>query len=184
MDFDYLKYIGSDTDKKQILTELMTAYGNDVWNYVFMLVKKPDLADDMTQETFLKAYRKLFTFRGQSSVKTWLFTIARNTVYDYKKSSFLRRVTLVDQITQQKTAPSAEAEALEAMVSSELWRQVLELPVKQREVIILYAHHQLKIREIAEMLGISEGTVKSRIYKARMKLLEKKTEEREKYGSV
>ena len=181
MNFDYLKYISCDTDLKQTLNDLMKEYGDDIWNYAFLISKKEDLADDITQDTFLKAYKKLYTFRGQSSVKTWLFAIARNTAYDYKKSSFLRRVTLVDYITQQKTHPSAEAEAMESLVSSELWEKVLMLPVKLRESLILYAHHQMKLQEIAELLGISEGTVKSRIFKARIKLMQL-TEEREHYG--
>src|SRR5690606_14910735 len=149
----------------------MKAYGDDVWNYAFLICKKTDLADDITQDTFLKAYKNLLSFRGQSSVKTWLFAIARNTAFDYRKSSFFRRVTLVEYVTQQKTHPSAESEALDSLISSELWGQVMKLPVKLRESLILYAHHQLKIQEIAQLLGLSEGTVKSRIFKARSKLL-------------
>ena len=173
--------MSSDTDKSQILHDLMTTYGEDVWNYVFLICKKTDLADDITQDTFLKAYKHLFSFRGQSSVKTWLFAIARNTAFDYRKSSFFRRVTLVEYISPHSAHPSAESEAMEAMISTELWNQVLKLPVKLREALILYAHHQLKIHEIAELLELSEGTVKSRIYKARMKLLQM-SEEREHYG--
>jgi RNA polymerase sigma-70 factor (ECF subfamily) len=185
VDFEYLKYMSSESsesDKKDILHDLMTAYGDDVWNYAFLLCKNPDLADDITQDTFLKAFNKLFSFRGQSTIKTWLFAIARNTTYDYKKSSFFRRVTLVEYISPQyKTSPSAEMEAMEVLVTSELWKQVLVLPVKLREAIILYAHHQLKIVEISDLLGISEGTVKSRIFKARLKLLQL-SEEHETFG--
>lgn len=181
MNFDYLKFIDSDTDKKQILDDLMMAYGNDVWNYAFLICRNADLADDITQDTFLKAYKSLLTFRGQSSVKTWLLAIARNTAFDYRKSSFFRRVTLVDYVTQHKTHPSAETEAMETIVSSELWGQVMKLPVKLRESLILYAHHQLKMKEIAQLLGLSEGTVKSRIFKARNKLLQM-AEEREHFG--
>ena len=93
----------------------------------------------------------------------------------------------MESITGQKTAPSAESEALDLLITSELWKQVLELPVKLREVIILYAHHQLKIKEIAELLGVSEGTVKSRMFKARMKLMQRaegEGKERETYGPV
>lgn len=181
MDFDYVQYLTSDSDKKQVLHDLMTAYGDDVWNYALLICKNTELADDITQDTFLKAYNKLFTFRGQSSIKTWLFAIARNTAFDYKKSSFFKRVTLVEYITQQKTHPSAESEAMESLLSSELWGKVMRLPVKLREAIILYAHHQLKMKEIAELLGLSEGTVKSRIFKARVKLLQM-TGEREHFG--
>lgn len=181
MNFDYLPYLGSDTDARQVLHDLMTAYGDDVWNYAFLICKRTDLADDITQDTFLKAYRNLSSFRGQSSVKTWLLAIARHTAFDYRKSGFFKRVFLSDAIEHRDTHPSAEKEALEMIVSNELWEQVLGLPVKLREALILYAHHQLKIKEIAELLNLSEGTVKSRIFKARMKLMQM-IREREQYG--
>ena len=76
----------------------------------------------------------------------------------------------MDKVGLYRTSPSAEAEALESLVSNEVWSQVLMLPIKLRESMILYAHYQLKIHEIAALLDISEGTVKSRIFKARMKL--------------
>lgn len=181
MNFDYLPYLGSDADARQILHDLMTAYGDDVWNYAFLLCKRTDLADDITQDTFLKAYRHLSSFRGQSSVKTWLFTIARNTAFDYRKSGFFKRVLLSDAIEHRGSHPSAEAEAMDVIISHELWEHVMNLPVKLRESLILYAHHQLKIREIAQLLELSEGTVKSRIFKARLKLTQM-IGEREQYG--
>lgn len=181
MNFDYLPYLGSDTDAREVLHDLMTAYGDDVWNYAFLICKRTDLADDITQDTFLKAYRHLSTFRGQSSVKTWLFSIARNTAFDYRKTGYFRRVLLSDAIEHKGAHPSAEAEALEHLVSHELWEHVLKLPVKLREALILYAHHQLKIKEIACLLNLSEGTVKSRIFKARLKLTQM-IGERERYG--
>lgn len=181
MNFDYLPYLGSDTDAREVLHDLMTAYGDDVWNYAFLICKRTDLADDITQDTFLKAYRHLSTFRGQSSVKTWLLSIARNTAFDYRKTGYFKRVFLSEEIELKGTHPSAESEAMEQILSNELWEHVLQLPVKLREALILYAHHQLKIREIAKLLDLSEGTVKSRIFKARLKLVEM-IGEREQYG--
>ena len=181
MNFDYLPYLGPDTDAREVLRDLMTAFGHDVWNYAFLICKRTDLADDITQDTFLKAFRHLSTFRGQSSVRTWLLSIARNTAYDYRKTGYFRRVFLSDAVERGGVHPSAESEALGNMVSHELWEHVLKLPVKQREALILYAHHQLKIKEIADLLKLSEGTVKSRIFKARMKLLQM-IGEREQYG--
>jgi len=81
--FEYLRYLGEQADRKALLTELMNAYGKDVWNFAFSMTKKWDQADDIAQEVFLKAYRNLHTFRSQSSVKTWLLAITRNMVLDY-----------------------------------------------------------------------------------------------------
>lgn len=179
VDFDYLKYISESTDKKAILEDLMTAYGNDVWNYAFSITRKWEMADDITQDVFIKAYRNLFSFRNESSVKTWLLAITRNTALDYRKSAFFRKVTLVDFIgTQaQGTDRSAESEAIENLAVTDLWKKVLQLPVKYREVLILFAHYQLSMREMAQVLGVSEGTVKSRLHHARNKIIKMKDSE-------
>jgi RNA polymerase sigma-70 factor (ECF subfamily) len=173
-DFDYLRNIAETPDKKAIVVDLMTAYGDKVWNYVFSLTRKKEQADDITQEVFIKVYCNLSTFRSESSIKTWLFTIARNTVHNYRRSAFFRKVTLVHYVDYVQTQWSAESEALEKIEISDIWQKVLRLPLKYREVLILFGHDQLSMLEIAEVLGISEGTVKSRLYNARVKLLKLK----------
>ncbi|MDT9724607.1 RNA polymerase subunit sigma-70 [Xylanibacillus composti] len=150
----------------------MTEYGQDVWNFAYCMTRKWELADDITQEVFLKAYRHMDRFRREASPKTWLLTIARNTVRDHMKSAFMRRVTLVDWVQNRETHPSAEDESFEQMAVSDIWRQVLQLPVKYKEVLILFAHYQLSMKEIARLLGTREGTVKSRLHQARLKVLQ------------
>ncbi|MBD2845579.1 sigma-70 family RNA polymerase sigma factor [Paenibacillus sp. IB182496] len=179
--FEYLKALTDSEDKKAILNELMTTYGKDVWNYAYSMTRKRELADDVTQDVFLKVYRSLFTFRSESSLKTWLLTITRNTVLDYRRSAYFRRITLVDYFTSDGGRPSAEDEAVKSETTSELWDLVLQLPAKNREAIILFAHHQLSMKEIADMLGVSVGTIKSRLHHARLKL--SKLKERSQDGS-
>lgn len=170
--YEYLKYMTETTDKRAILKDLMDQYGNDVWNYAFSLTHKWEQADDITQDVFLKAYRHLHTFRCESSIKTWLLAITRNAVKDLRKSAFFRKVTLVDLIPFREVHPSAEHEAIENQAVSDIWKKVLQLPVKYREVLILYGHHQLSMKEIAELLDVSIGTVKSRLHHARMKVIQ------------
>ncbi|CAM4469208.1 sigma-70 family RNA polymerase sigma factor [Paenibacillus tarimensis] len=173
--YEYLRYIGEDAaERKDVLNELMTAYGKDVWNFAFSMTRKWDQADDISQEVFLKAYRNLHTFRSESSIKTWLLAITRNMVLDYRKSAFLRKVTLVDAFKEQASERSAEGEVIEALAVNDMWKQVLELPYKYREAMILYAHHQMSMKEISQLLGVSEGTVKSRLFHARKKLADRK----------
>lgn len=169
--FEYLQYMSDTTDLRSVLRDLMHEYGNDVWNYAFSICRSADMADDATQDVFLKAYRKLDTFRGESSVKTWLLTITRNTVFDMRRKSFWNRVTLLELTGFPGTQRSAELEAIEKLAVNELWKKVMTLPVKYREVIILSAHYQLSMREMAAVLALSEGTVKSRLHHARVKLL-------------
>jgi RNA polymerase sigma-70 factor (ECF subfamily) len=167
---DYLKYIARTDDPQAVLDELMTAYGREVWNYAYSLTRKWDMADDITQEVFLKVYRHIHKFRRDSSVKTWLLTITRNTAIDFRRSAFLRKVTLSDWLEERGEARSVEQEAMEKWAVGEMWNLVLQLPAKYREAIILYAHHQLSMKEMAEVLGVTEGTVKSRLFHARQKL--------------
>ncbi|NHN30178.1 RNA polymerase sigma factor [Paenibacillus agricola] len=181
LDFEYLKYLSESSDKKTILEELMTAYGKDVWNYAYSMTRKWDQADDISQEVFIKVYRNLYTFRNEASVKTWILTITRNMTLDYRRSAFYRKVTLMGFISTSGEQQSTEQSVIDKLATSEIWQKVLGLPTKYREVLILYAHYQLSMKEIAQVLGVNEGTVKSRLFHARRKLA--KLEENQSHGS-
>ncbi|WP_036745970.1 RNA polymerase sigma factor [Paenibacillus sp. UNC451MF] len=168
--FEYLKSLSGGMDKNIILEEIMLAHGEDVWNYAFFMTRKKELADDITQEVFVKVYERLYSFRGEASVKTWLLTITRNMVKDHWRSAWIRKVIPFGLQTKDSSSPSAEAEALSMLVEEEVWQVVLELPRKLREVLLLHAHHQLTHTEIAGLLSLSEGTVKSRLFRARAKV--------------
>ena len=152
------------------LDQLMAEYGQAVWNYAFLLVKHRAMADDITQDVFLKAYRRFGEFRGEASVKTWLLRITHNVSMNYLRSSFFRRALLVDRIRGRGTGASAEQEFIDREVASEVWRQVFRLPAKYREVLVLQARYELGVAEIAKILDIPEGTVKSRLFAARRRL--------------
>jgi len=168
--FEYLKSLSGGMDKNVILEDIMLAYGDDVWNYAFFMTRNKELADDITQEVFVRVYERLYSYRGEASVKTWLLTITRNMVKDHWRSSWIRRVIPFGLQTREGSSPSAETEAMGLMVEEEVWQIVLELPRKLREVLLLHAHHQLTHAEIAGLLSLSEGTVKSRLYRARAKV--------------
>nr|WP_256757931.1 sigma-70 family RNA polymerase sigma factor [Cohnella sp. WQ 127256] len=168
---EYLKSVEiTDDNVNSIIEALMTQYGNDVWNYSFMLVKNRDAADDITQDVFLNAYRNLHRFESRSSPKTWLLTIARHASINWLKSSFIKRVILVGFNPHKANQRSAEQEVLEQMGIKSIWKSIMMLPVKLREVLILDAHYQLSYSEIAQLLKVSEGTIKSRLHRARAKM--------------
>nr|WP_223285196.1 sigma-70 family RNA polymerase sigma factor [Paenibacillus sp. PL91] len=168
---EYLKSIKITSDNvDSIFGDLMAAYGDDVWHYAFILVKSKDAADDITQDVFLNAYRLLHRFEGRSSPKTWLLTITRNKSINWLKSSFIKRVMLMGSVAHSTNQKSAEQEVLDQMGVHAIWQSVLRLPAKQREVLILDAHYQLSYSEMAGLLGISEGTVKSRLHRARARM--------------
>lgn len=167
---EYLKSMVAVNDAHSLLSDWMESYGQDVWNYAFFLTKRKEAADDISQDVFMKALKHWNDFQGRSSVKTWLLTITRNLSLNYLKSSFVTRVSLIGWITSKQTKPSAENEFMDAAAVSQIWKFVLELPPKYREVLILESHYQLPRKEMAQLLGISEGTIKSRLHRARTRL--------------
>jgi RNA polymerase sigma-70 factor (ECF subfamily) len=170
VDFDYLKNITGGLDRNVLLDEIMMAYGKDVWNYAYFLLRRKDLAEDIAQDVFVKAYNNLYNFRGDSSMKSWLLTITRNTALDYFKSAWVRRVQLFPLLSGHGTSPSAENEWFGFQEQDHVWRTVMSLSRKLRETLLLYAHHRMTILEIANLLGLSEGTVKSRLHRARTEM--------------
>lgn len=170
MAFEYLRYVAGGIDRNAVLHELITVLGKDVWDYAFFLTLRPEVADDITQEVFLKVYEKLNGFRGESTMRTWLLAITRNKVRDHWKSSWIKRVTLVDRLFPASHQPSAENEVLGKLAEDEVWEQVLKLPPKLREVLLLYTRHRMSMSDIAHVMGITEGTVKSRLHRARLKV--------------
>lgn len=170
MGFEYLSALSDTSDKDAVLQDLMNGLGRDVWNYAYFLTGRFDVADDVFQDVFVKVYRNLFSYRGESSVKTWLLSITRNVVKDHWKSAWTRRVLLMSSIPRRETVSSTEKEVISRMEQGHIWKAVLELPDKLREVLVLSAHHQLTVTEISALLRLSEGTVKSRLHRARGKV--------------
>jgi RNA polymerase sigma-70 factor (ECF subfamily) len=165
---DYLKYVTGIHSAS--LQELMQEHGQEVWNYAFLLTKNHHVSDDIAQEVFLQAFLHISSFRGQSSLRTWLFSIVRNLVLNYRKSAFIRKVTLLDFIYPEPGIKSAEDQYFHRTYTDSIWQLVMKLPPKYREVLILDANYEMPLTEIALLLRISLGTVKSRLHRARAKM--------------
>ena len=124
-------------------------------------------AEDAVQETFLRVYRTLDRFRGESSEKTWIMKIAMHVCYDINHTGWFRhtnrRLTpemLADRIA---AAPAAEKD-------DELAVAVMKLPRRLREVILLYYFQEMKVNEIADALNLSHSSVSGRLKRGRDKL--------------
>jgi RNA polymerase sigma-70 factor (ECF subfamily) len=165
---DYLKYV-SDIPAAS-LQELMQQHGQEVWNYAYLLTKNHHASDDIAQDVFLQAFLHISAFRGESSVRTWLFSITRNMAFNYKKSSFFRKVTLLEFISPAPRTASAEDQFMNRTYTDSIWQLVLKLPPKYREVLLLDAKYEMPLTEVALLLQISIGTVKSRLHRARNKM--------------
>ncbi len=168
MGLEYLKHVSAVESFS--LDELMDEFGDDVLKYAYAITKDRELAKDVAQETFIKAHYKIDSFRGQSSLKTWLFAITRNTALNYISSSYIRRVLSFANIKPRQTAMSAEAAFMGKQSADEIWLIVMALPGKLREALVLDLQHELSVQEISDLLRIPEGTVKSRLHRARQKV--------------
>ena len=154
-------------DPSQELERLVLRYQQPLLRTCFLYLRDRTLAEDAVQETFLKAYRSLASFRGECSEKTWLMKIAMNTCCDLRRAHRLRRIDprRIPDLLPQAAEPFAPAE--EALVT-----QVMQLPRKLREVILLYYYQDMTVTEIAVSLGISQSSVSGRLKRAREKLRE------------
>jgi RNA polymerase sigma-70 factor, ECF subfamily len=141
--------------------------------------KNPVEVEDIVQDTFLKAYTRLDSFQHQSSFYTWIYRIATNTVLDFLKRRGrcpVRAVEdpeLVATDSDQRNLVRPDAR-LEQQEIAEITRAVLEeLPEIFRTVLVLREFEDLPYQEIADVLGISIGTVESRLFRARAKFKQK-----------
>ncbi|MEH7109107.1 sigma-70 family RNA polymerase sigma factor [Bacillus sp. JJ1764] len=147
---------------------LMVTYGNDVIRIAYSYLKQKHLAEDVAQDVFIKCYEKMDTFRNESSYKTWLIKITINKCKDVLKSWSYKNLFMVDYFTFKNTHSGWEQRP--EYENDRISYQVMKLPVKLREVIILYYYHEFSIEEIATLLKTNPNTIKTRLHRGRLKL--------------
>ena len=152
--------LGNPSDSRSELDRLMDQYGSLLLRMSALYLKDADLAQDAVQETFLKAYRRLNDFRGECSEKTWLTTICINTCRDMLRTAWFRHQSRTDI----DSLPEKPADF--AFPDDTVLTEVMRLPAKYREVILLRYYEGLKLKETASALGLSDGRVRSRLNKA------------------
>jgi RNA polymerase sigma-70 factor (ECF subfamily) len=150
--------------EREAFDRLVEKYQRDVYRLCYRYVNNHQDANDMAQEVFLKAYRALDRFRGDSAFSTWLYRIAVNTCLNFRASRKPEGAELPDVLPDK--APGA-LERLERDERSNRVREaVTRLPEKQRATLILKIYHDLTHEEVAGMLGSSVGTVKANLFHA------------------
>jgi RNA polymerase sigma-70 factor (ECF subfamily) len=164
--------------------QLFERYSSMVFGLVFQILGDREEALDVSQEVFLTIYRKMDTFRGESSLKTWIYCIAVHRAANrFRWWNRLRRrgtVSLEEHLSKspnqelswnlRSKAQSPEEALLIQEERSEIERMLLELPLQQRIAVIMRDIEGMSYDEIAESLHVSLGTVKSRIARGREEL--------------
>ena len=160
----------TDTGRSEELERLMDRYGDEIKRFCTLQLKDSFQAEDAAQDTFVKAWKALDTFRNDSSEKTWLIRIAVNTCRDYQRTGWFRhmdrRITLEDLPERAEEMRFPDGEVSGAIAS---------LPAKLRMVILLRYYEGFTVQETANISGVSAATAKRRIRKANQ-LLQKKLE--------
>jgi RNA polymerase sigma-70 factor (ECF subfamily) len=126
-------------------------------------------AEDLLQEIFLVAHRKLSLYKGESSLGTWLFRLATNVCLDHLRSRGARLAQLTEPMDEE-TGTGAAAGPMGVIDRMDLERALAALPAGARAVFVLHDVEGFEHREIGSLLGISDGTSKSQLHKARMRL--------------
>ena len=161
----------SDAPECPDLESMMRTYGNDVLRTAYMYVKDIHTAEDIFQEVFIKADRNKESFRGESSVKTWLIRITVNACKDYLKSAYNRRVTPLQEFQENALMSENDFDGIERKeTQQEVRNAVMSLPETHRDVVLCVYFQNMTVPEAAKALGLAEGTVKSRLSRAKDKL--------------
>ena len=170
--------------------EVVVRYKTKFYNYIFRMVCNSDDAEDLTQEVFVRMYTSLDSFRRQSSLHTWLFRIAGNLCIDHFRRGKKGRAVAYSLDEPIKDGadgseggghevPDAKYEPHRLLEQQEMGEQIQQalgqLPEKLRAVLILHDLADLPYEEIAEVVGCPLGTVKSRLFHARLQLRQRLT---------
>lgn len=155
-----------------------------IYNLCFSKLGSREDALDVSQETFIKAYRALGSYRGESKLSSWLYRICANCITDHIRSKKQDTVSLEPDeegnggvvLADDDPGSSPEAAAERADIRSAVQAAVAALPEDMREMIILREYRGMSYAEIAELCGIEEGTVKSRLNRAKQKIKDFLTE--------
>lgn len=154
-------------DKAIEIERMIDEYGNDVLRTAYMYLKDNQRAEDAFQEVFIKAYNNYDKFKGDCSEKTWLIRITINTCKDMIKSFWSSKVILEEDYIANIAEEGIENKVIDSIENEMLYKKVLSLPEQYKEVIILYYYHGYNTVETGKILEIPEGTVRSRLTRAR-----------------
>ena len=148
---------------------LIERYWDRLYRWICRLTRDAVVAEDITQETFLKAFAAVGRFQPGSNFRAWLFRIAHNNFVNQRRAVRHNRQPLVPEVAEEPTGPVGETLSREALRL--IADAVAKLPSDFRAALTLRVEEGLSFRDIAEVMGITEETARWRVFKARQKLM-------------
>ena len=177
---DLEKVRAAQAGDREAFDYLVERHKDIVYAVAYRFARDPDLALDLSQNAFIRAYRGIKSFKGRSSFSTWLYRIAMNTCIDWtrKKARSVDSLAVPEEVAEYAgsepivASPPREpgTDALSSELGEQIQRAIDLLPEYHRSVFVLYEIEGLSYKEIAEVVGCSIGTVMSRLHYARKKL--------------
>ena len=169
-------------DDYEAFDEIVARYKDGIYNYIWRMISNRDDVEDLAQEVFVRAFAAIKTFRRESNLHTWLYRIATNLCVDkYRRDGLERRLFAPPEREEPGGGQPKDADLPDsthdpqrvcerAELQAEVQKALSKLPEKLRAAILLYDLEGMPYEEIAEALGCPVGTVKSRLFNARMQL--------------
>ncbi len=166
------RYSASVQKVEDWLEQVMDQYGNRLTNFAYSYVKDWGRAQEVVQDVFVTCFRKSNELDEIRSLEAWLYRITSNRCKDVLRSTWFKRVTVENHIFQflRSHEPEPLEQSLQNSRDDQLAAHVLALPVKYREVIVLYYYEELSVPEISERIGVNENTLRTRLKRGREKL--------------
>lgn len=166
-----------ETDARVEIEALFNLHHGEIYAYLVRMVREPELAADMAQDTFVKAYRAYDSLEDPAHARAWLYQIAHRVALDeFRRRRIVRFLPWTGE--SHGAAPSAEHLALEGRFSGEMERALKRMPERQRSALILAEIHDLTGLELAAALGVSHIAARALLTRARESLRQALTEER------
>lgn len=162
------------TNKEEVINQLMTTHSQKVYLLAYSFVKDHGIAEDIAQEVFIKCYKHLEKYRGDASITSWIYRITVNTSKDFiRKKKFINLIYPRQFFETLVHSESSEETFLKQNRKEQLLQIIFTLPIKYREILVLYYFHEQKVDEIGESLDINSNTVRTRLARGRDKLKQK-----------
>ncbi len=160
--------------------DIFRKFERPIYNYLLHLTQNQAEAEDLVQETFIRVYDKLKTFRGEASLSTWIYHIATNVSIDHFRRSTTHQAKTIESLEESdlervcidENMPSPDDQVAQSEMSDCVQNFIQRLPLSYRTVLLLHDVQGLKVQDIADVLGCSLDIVKIRLHRARNKLKE------------
>jgi RNA polymerase sigma-70 factor (ECF subfamily) len=152
--------------------ELYRQHASRLYNLASRMAPTRADAEDLLQEIFLLAHRKLETFKGDSALSTWLYRLGMNVCLDFVRSRQARSGRVTDSLDDDEPGgpPAPQTAPLDTVARVDLERAIAELPAGCRAAFLLHDVEGFEHHEVGDILGVSAGTSKSQVHKARVKI--------------